>query len=69
MRKREHATNTHADIHEKDLDYLRTCRLTGKQAAEFYGWRIVRCDRDDAMRTIEDIHEEVFCLATNCLEG
>ena len=28
MRRREHSTNTHADIHEKDLAYLRTCRLT-----------------------------------------
>ena len=69
MRRREHSTNTHADIHEKDLAYLRTCRLTGKQAAEFYGWRIVRCDRDGAMRSMEDIHEEVFRLASNCLEG
>ena len=69
MRSREHSTNTHADIHERDLGYLRTCRATGKQAAEFYGWRIVRCDRDGAMRSIEDIHEEVFRLASNCLEG
>ncbi len=69
MRRREQNTNTHADIHEKDLSYLRTCRLTGKQAAEFYGWQIVRCDRDGAMRSIEDIHEEIYRLASNCLEG
>lgn len=68
MRRREENTHTRADIHEKDLDYLRICRATGKQAAEFYGWRIVRCDRDGAMRSIEDIHEEVFRLAAKCLE-
>ena len=69
MRRRETDTNTRADIHEQDLDYLRTCRASGKQAAEFYGWRIVRCDRGGAMRSIEDIHEEIFQLANNCLEG
>ncbi len=68
MRRRENDTNTHADIHEKDLAYLRTCRATGKQAAEFYGWRIVRCDRGGAMRPIEDIHEELFNLVESCLE-
>ena len=68
MRRRENDTNTHADIHEKDLAYLRTCRATGKQAAEFYGWQIVRCDRGGAMRPIEDIHEELFNLVESCLE-
>ena len=33
MRGREEKTGTKADIHEKDLDYLRTCRSTGREAA------------------------------------
>lgn len=68
MRKREAQTNTNADIHEKDLSYLRTCRKTGKEAAEFYGWKIVNCACGNAMRTIEDIHEEVFRLVAKCME-
>ena len=68
MRSREAATNTHADIHEQDLDYLATCRRTGKAAAEFYNWTVINCVRDGAMRSIEDIHEEIYRHVLNCLE-
>ena len=68
MRSREAATNTHADIHEQDLKYLATCRRTGKAAAKFYNWTIINCVRDGAMRSIEDIHEEIYRHVLNCLE-
>ena len=68
MRSREAATNTHADIHEQDLDYLATCRRTGKAAAEFYGWTVIECVRDGAMRSIEDIHKEICRHVAACLE-
>lgn len=68
MRKREQDTNTHADIHEQDLEYLRTCRAAGRQAAEQYGWKIIRCENDGAMRSIDDIHEEIYALVRSCLE-
>ena len=69
MRSREAATGTHADIHEQDLEYLATCRKTGKKAANFYGWTVIECVRDGAMRSIEDIHEEICRHVTACLEG
>ena len=68
MRSREAATNTHADIHEQDLTYLATCRRTGKAAAKFYNWTVIDCVRDGAMRSIEDIHEEIYHHVLNCLE-
>ena len=68
MRSREAATGTHADIHEQDLDYLTTCRKTGKAAAEFYGWTVIQCVRDGKMRSIEDIHEEIYRHVAACLE-
>ena len=68
MRSREAATNTHADIHEQDLQYLATCRRTGKAAAAFYNWTVIDCVRDGAMRSIEDIHEEIYRHVLNCLE-
>ena len=67
MRRREADTNTHADIHEQDMDYLATCRRTGKAAAEFYGWTVIQCVKDDAMRSIEDIHEEIYRHVAKCL--
>ena len=68
MRRREADTNTSADIHEKDMDYLATCRRTGKAAAEFYGWTVIQCVKDGQMRSIEDIHEEIYRHVRNSLE-
>ena len=68
MRRREQDTNTHADIHEQDSSYLATCRRTGKAAAEFYGWTVINCVENGAMRSIEDIHEEIYRHVRNCLE-
>lgn len=68
MRHRESSTGTSADIHEKDLEYLATCRETGRAAAKFYGWTVISCVKDGQMRSIEDIHEEIFCHVKNCLE-
>ncbi len=68
MRKREADTNTSADIHEKDMTYLATCRRTGKAAAEFYGWTVISCVRDGKMRSIEDIHDEIYRHVAAALE-
>ena len=68
MRSREAATGTTADIHEKDLDYLAVCRETGRFAAKYYGWTVIDCVRDGAMRTIEDIHGEIMARVRACLE-
>ena len=69
MRHREADTNTKADIHEKDTAYLATCRETGRAAAAYYGWTVISCVKDGAMRSIEDIHEEIYGYVTKCLEG
>ena len=68
LRKREADTHINADIHEQHMDYLRQCRSTGLEAAEFYNWTIIRCAKDGKMRSIEDIHQEIFALVQACLE-
>ena len=60
MRKREQEQHTHADIHEQNSDYLRTCRRTGLEAAAYYGWKVIPCARDGALRSVEEIHEELY---------
>lgn len=69
MRKREQDTNTTADIHEKDMQYLATCRQTGRAAAQYYGWTVIQCVKDGQMRSIDDIHQEIYSHVKNCLEG
>lgn len=68
LRGREQATNTHADIHEQDMHYLATCRETGRAAAKYYGWTVIDCVRNGAMRSIEDIHEELYRHVAAALE-
>ena len=68
MRRREAETNTHADIHEQDMSYLATCREMGRTAAKFYGWNVIQCVDQDQMRSIEDIHQEIYDLVSKCLE-
>lgn len=69
LRHREADTNTKADIHEKDMQYLATCREMGRAAANYYGWQVISCVKDGQMRSIEDIHEEIYALVKSCLEG
>jgi len=68
MRRREADTNTSADIHEQDMEYLATCRRTGKAAAEYYAWTMIQCVQNGKMRSIEDIHEEIYRHVAACLE-
>ena len=68
LRAREAATNTRADIHEQDLGYLANCREMGRAAARFYGWTVIDCVRDGKMRSIEDIHQEIYSHVKACLE-
>ena len=60
MRKREAVSGTQADIHEQDEAYLRRCRENANEVARLCGWTVIRCGRDGAPRTIEDIQGEVW---------
>ncbi len=60
MRAREAKTDTHGDIHETNTQYLVKCWECGRQAAEHYGWRMIRCVENGKMRSIDDIHEEIY---------
>lgn len=60
LRRRETATGTQADIHEQDEEYLRSCRINARDIARDLGWTVIHCDREGAVRTMEDIHEEIW---------
>ena len=68
MRKRESDTNTQADIHEQDLGYLEQCRVSAKTAAAYYGWHVVSGAKDGRLRSIKEIHEEIYEIVKKCLE-
>lgn len=60
MDARQNETNTKADIHEKNFDYLAACLEAGRCAAANYGWKVINCVKDGRMRSIEDIHNEIY---------
>ena len=68
LRSREEATNTKGDIHEVDEDYLALCGETARRAAQHYGWHKISCVNESGrLRTIQDIHTEIWSLLTDKL--
>ena len=60
MKARQEQTSTKGDIHETNSEYLAACLRTGKTAADRLNWKKVRCLVDGTMRSISDIHEDVY---------
>lgn len=49
------------DIHEEDEEYLKRAYENSIWIAEKFNWNIINCvDEDGNIRTIEDIHEEIY---------
>lgn len=69
LRRRERETNTEADIHERDEAYLRACREAAARTIEECGWRRIDCTRDGEMRSIDDIHEEIYGIVRELLDA
>lgn len=67
LRGREKATNTKADIHERDSAYLAACRETASRAADTLGWKRIPCTQDGVVRTVEKIHSDLWDAVQSCL--
>ncbi len=65
MRGRENKITGGAkkDIHEKDKNHLKKSYESALYAAQKFGWTRVYCIKNNALRTIEDIHAEILSLA------
>lgn len=48
------------DIHERSLEHLTKSYNNGYEIAELYKWDIVSCVEDGKLRSIEEIHEEIY---------
>lgn len=62
MTKRYAGDDSKKDIHEKDVEYLKKCKEAAEYCSQKLGWKVVKCDKDDCMRSIEDIHKEIVQL-------
>lgn len=50
------------DIHESDYEYLKRASDTSIDIANKYNWSFIECSCNNEMRSIEDIHEDIYKL-------
>lgn len=53
------------DIHERDLEYMRNVSDTSISIANKFNWSYVECIENNQMRSIEEIHEDVYKLVSD----
>lgn len=64
MRERENkfSGESQKDIHERNKEYLKESYDNACFVAEKYSWQKISCVKDEKIRTIEEINEEIFEL-------
>lgn len=60
--KRYGGDESREDIHEADRAYMARSRRAAEYCARELGWTVVRCVKDEKMRSMEDIHAEILRL-------
>lgn len=48
------------DIHEENEQFMNRCYEAGKEAADRFGWLVIRCSEGNRMRSPMDIHSEML---------
>lgn len=66
MAERYAGDESKKDIHEQDLEYLKKSREAAEYCSRKFGWKIVQCDHDGRMRSIEDVHKEIMSVVASC---
>jgi len=67
VQKRCDDTGAVKDIHENNIKHLEDSYKAALYASDKYGWNRVDCVRDEALRSIEDIHGEVCDIVKGIL--
>lgn len=44
------------DIHERDERYVKSCYESMMQAADYYGWNLIKCVNNNELESIYNIH-------------
>lgn len=59
-RDNKFTNNSEKDIHERDKNHLISAYNAACELSKEYNWYEVKCVKNDEIRTIEDIHEEIY---------
>lgn len=57
------------DIHEKDIDYLKKSYRNSCTIAEKYNWNKIECVKEDRIKSIEEIHREIYKIVKKSLNN
>lgn len=60
--------NVVKDIHETDSTHLEMAERSGLYIAKKYNWNIIECVKDNTLRSINDIHAEIYSKLINYLK-
>ena len=50
------------DLHERDIKFMKEAYDNAMFVAEYLSWNMVKCNDGNKMRSIEDIHEDIYHL-------
>jgi dTMP kinase len=64
---RDYVGGENRDIHEDDIGHLTDAASAYLYVAKKYNWPTVQCAPDSNLRTIEDIHEELWMLVSKII--
>ena len=58
--KRKDNDGIQNDIHERDLEFMKNVSDTSISIADKFNWCYIECTENGKMRSIEDIHEDIY---------
>lgn len=68
MSKRYEGDESKKDLHEKNVDFLKVCRINALFAAEVLGWTVIECSDGENPYSIEEIAEKVYAEAMKAFD-
>ena len=61
-RKRQQNDGVVNDVHERDSEFMKKVYKSALFVADYLDWNKVQCNDNNDMRSVDDIHEEVYSL-------
>lgn len=61
-RKRKNNDGVKNDIHENDNSFMKKVSDTSIEIANKFNWDYIECTKDGQMRSVEEIHEDIYNL-------
>ncbi len=66
-RKNKFTNQTQKDIHERDKNHIIDSYNSACEVADKYNWVKIECVKDNKIRTIEEIHEDIYSEIKNLI--